>query len=301
MADFLSVVICTYRRYDALQQTVQTLLASRGFRETPCEVVIVENTPESRREPIAIPDLPNVRVVVCEDVGLSNARNFGIRATRGEVVAFLDDDALVCDDWCKVLLAAFADPEISVVGGKVVPLFPTEQLPAWYDNKLSGYLSCIDWGPRTRHLAAGEWIVGANMAFRRSVFDTYGLFGTELGRKGSASLLSNEEIALLEKVGMTRVLYVPDASVQHMIPMDRVTPKWFRRRVYWQAVSDMVAGIANKDGAEARREFGKLVAGFEAERRNLNGLFFEPENYEQFAQQLSAIYLASIVFGDGGI
>jgi len=295
----LSVVICTYDRYEALIDTLAALLGSKGFRNTPCEVLVVENTPEGRREPIAVPRLPNVRVEICEDTGLSHARNYGIIHSVGEVVAFLDDDALVCDNWCGEILEAFQRPEILVAGGKVVPHYPNGRLPAWYDDKLSGYLSCIDWGPRPRKLRPGEWIVGANMAFRRSVFDDYGLFNVELGRKGASSLLSNDETALLEQVGMQRVLYCPAAAVRHVIPTDRITTRWFRRRVYWQAVSDMIAGHTKEAEAEMRAEYGRLISQLEAERRNLNALFFEPESYEQFSIQLRAIYLAAVIFGSG--
>jgi glycosyltransferase involved in cell wall biosynthesis len=300
MPKALSIVICTYDRYEALAQTLTTLLNSPGFVATDCEVVVVENTPEARRENIALPGLPNLRVALCEEPGLSVARNFGIKASTGDIIAFLDDDVLVCDEWCPEILRAFDDPETAVVGGKVLPAYPSNRLPVWYDERLSGYLSCIDWGPRARRLRAGEWIVGANMAMRRSVFEEFGVFNTALGRKGASSLLSNDETALLEKVGMRRVLYHPDAWLHHLIPSERMTPAWFRRRVYWQAVSDMVAGHNGQDGGEARREYGQVISQLEAERRNLNGLFAEPNNYEDFALQLRAIYLAAVVFGAGG-
>ncbi len=301
MKHALSVVICTCDRYEALEDALAALAGSRGFRETSCEVLVVENTPASRREPVRLPDAPNVRLEVCEEPGLSHARNFGIAATSGDIVAFLDDDAIVHDDWCLEILRAFEDPGTLVVGGKVLPKYPFDKLPSWYDDKLSGYLSCIDWSATQRRLRPGEWIVGANMAFRRQAFDQYGMFNVDLGRKGSSSLLSNDETALLERIGMQRVLYHPAAMVLHMIPSDRLTPRWFRRRVYWQAVSDMVSGLARPADSELRAEYGRIVSQLEAERRNLNAIFFEPESYEQFALQLRAIYLAAIVFGNGGV
>jgi glycosyltransferase involved in cell wall biosynthesis len=238
---------------------------------------------------------------VCEETGLSHARNFGISNTAGEIVAFLDDDALVCDAWCAEILKAFSQPKILVVGGKVEPEYRNERLPPWYDSKLVGYLSCIDWGPRPRHLRPGEWIVGANMAYRRTVFEQYGLFDITLGRKGTASLLSNDEIALLERVGMQRVLYSPTASVRHVIPPDRLTCRWFRARVYWQAVSDILTGLIRTGNPELRIEYGNIISCLEAERRNLNALYFEPESYEQFAIQLRAIYLAAVLLAGGGL
>ena len=295
----LSIVICTYDRYDALADTVATLIASPGFANTDSELLVVENTPPSRRLPILAPEHPRVRIEVCETVGLSAARNFGITRSTGDIIAFLDDDALVNDDWCSAVVDLFEErPSLLIAGGKVVPKY-SRALPPWYDDELSSYLSCIDWSPRGRFLRDGEWIVGANMMFRRQVFDEHGIFDTSLGRKGSASLLSNDETALLEKIGMRNVYYEPRIMVQHVIPMDRLTPGWFRRRVFWQAVSDMVAGLAKPGDADMRREYGEVIGQLEASRRNLNALNADPRSYAEFRLQLRGIYLAAIAFGGG--
>jgi glycosyltransferase involved in cell wall biosynthesis len=299
MAPKLSVIICSYNRYDSLQETLQWLLDRSDFNDSRHELVIVENTPAKMRQPIHVPEGRNIRLGICEETGLSHARNYGITHSTGSIVAFLDDDALVCPNWHAAIEDAFdSNPEAPIVGGRVVPHY-RGLTPAWYDDKLSGYLSCIDWGPGTRHLRAGEWIVGANMAFRREVFDQAGLFNTSLGRKGSASLLSNEEIALLEAVGIHRIVYAPKMEVEHVIPADRLTLKWFRRRVYWQAVSDMVSGSVHSDDASAIREYRETVMQFPAEHRNLSSFSFEPVNFAQFSLQLRAIYLAAIIMGGG--
>ncbi len=296
----LTVAICTHNRYKALRDTVQTLLASRGFARADCELLVIENTPPALRRPIPLPDDPNVRAIVCDTQGLSHARNHAVRHARGEIIAFLDDDALVCDDWCDNILARMAGGDLLAVGGKVAPHYGGEAMPVWYDDSLAGHLSCIDWSPTPRFLRAGEWVVGANLTLHRGVFDTYGLFDTDLGRRGTHSLLSNEESALLGRVGLNRVFYDPAIAVQHVIPTERLTTRWFRRRVYWQAVSDLVAGTVEPDDPAHRVEYGAAIARLEGHRRNLNALLAEPADAAEFKLQLRAIYLAAIVFGGGG-
>lgn len=296
----LSVAICTHDRYPALAQSVETLLWSQGFATADAELLVIENTPAARRQALDLPDRADVRSVVCEEPGLSQARNCAIAAAQGEVIAFLDDDALVCDDWCSAILDRMhAGPELGALGGKVAPLFDSDDLPHWFDDRLCGHLSCIDWGDTPRFLRPGEWVVGANMAFRREVVARFGGFDANLGRRGTTSLLSNEETALLARIGLHSVFYDPAMAVRHVIPPERLTPQWFRSRVYWQAVSDLVAGHVRSDDAGLRQEYGRLVVRLEARHRNLNALSFAPRDADEFQIQLRAIYLAAVVLAGG--
>jgi len=288
----LTVVVCSYKRHAVLQQVIDHFERMHG--EMPdAEFLVVENSPAESRAALRLPGMMPSRVVVCEEVGLSHARNAGIAAAQGEIIAFLDDDALVCPRWANILIDTFAEKRMSVLGGKVVPRFVQAVLPAWYHAELAGYLSCIDWGEETRALRPGEWIVGANMAFRREVFEQYGAFDPSLGRKGDASLISNEEIELLHKIGLSRIFYSSACAVEHIIQPERMRLSWFRRRVYWQAVSDLLAGIKFQTAAEMDAAYRAIAAQLPARYRNLNMLSFEPEDARQFKLQLSAIYLAA--------
>ena len=166
MAFDLSIVICTYDRYPVLAQAVEHLLSVGGFDPASHELLIVENTPKALQQPLSFSS-PDVRVEICKATGLSHARNHGIAHSSAPIIAFLDDDAFVCEGWCQKILARFDEDEtLSVIGGKVVPRYESQLLPAWYSSDLAGYLSCLDWGAVPRHLHEHEWIVGANMYYR---------------------------------------------------------------------------------------------------------------------------------------
>src|SRR5689334_1047334 len=116
----LSVIICSYNRYDLLSQAAHAVASSHSFDDDRMELVVVENTPPRQRRNLDLDT--GVRMVVCEEPGLSNARNEGIKASTGNIVAFVDDDAIVSDSWCESVVTAFAAlPHASVCGGRTVP------------------------------------------------------------------------------------------------------------------------------------------------------------------------------------
>jgi len=114
-----SVVIPTRNR----RATLAALLDRVDPQATAAgaEVVVVDNgstdgTPELLRPLEAQGQL---RVVREPTPGATRARNAGARAARGDVLAFVDDDALPADGWLAALLAPFANPRVAAAGGRV--------------------------------------------------------------------------------------------------------------------------------------------------------------------------------------
>ena len=104
-----SVIICTRNRP---QQLVGALAAVARLDPAQAEVVVVDNTPRDGRTGQVVDTFPGVRYV-CEPVpGLSVARNAGVRASTGELLAFTDDDARPSPGWIAHLATAFADPQV---------------------------------------------------------------------------------------------------------------------------------------------------------------------------------------------
>ena len=295
----LSVIVCTYNRYDALADCLQALRPNRQTASGKVyEVIVVDNTPEPGRRPGR--SVGGGRWVICDEVGLSNARNAGIAAAQGDIIAFIDDDAIAAPAWCEQVIGVFdRHPDVLAAGGKVVPEYPSSGRPIWITPKMTEYLSCVDWGEEEHVLREGEWIVGANMAFRRSVFAAGELFDPGLGRKGNIGLLSNEEIAITHRIGAERILYNPDMVVRHVIPSDRLNQTWFRKRVFWQAMSDQLAGIGIPSNQSAWEEIRRIVPRLPAERRNLNGLCVESDSAEEFTIQLRQLYLVAHLLASG--
>ncbi|HEY5238850.1 MAG TPA: glycosyltransferase [Rhizomicrobium sp.] len=294
----LSVIICSYNRYKLAAESAAAVATSSSFDGGRMELIVVENTPPAHRRKFELHDA--ARMIVCDEPGLSHARNAGIAASSGKIVAFVDDDAVVSDKWCAAVLAGFdAAPSAAIGGGRTVPRFTSAERPVWYYDELAHYLSCIDWGTKVHPIEPSQWIVGANMAFRREVFDQAGYFDPALGRKGEASLLSNEEIAMFKRVGRENVYYFPDMLAEHIIPDDRISLEWFRKRVFWQAVSDVLAGEVYKSPAQAANDLYEMVSRAPADVRGHRLLSYAPATPEAMKDQLVAVYAQGLLMAWG--
>jgi GT2 family glycosyltransferase len=170
--------------------------------------------------------------------GLSHARNraLGWTAEAGaDVLAFVDDDAVVDPGWYDALQARWdeAPSEVACIGGPIRPRFSVEP-PAWFSDGISHVLTLLDRGPSVRDLDPDrEAVYGANISFRVEPLREIGGFDPSLGHSGSRVFFGEEDEAqrALVRLGY-RVRYVPDAGVTHVIPPERLTRASFIRRRY---------------------------------------------------------------------
>jgi glycosyltransferase involved in cell wall biosynthesis len=125
----LSVVVCTHDRPDDLRRCVAALAAL----EDPIETIVVDSASSTPVVPF-----DGVHLVRLDEPGLSRARNAGLALARGELIAFVDDDAAVDPDWARRIAAPFEDPTVGCVGGACLPDFATER-PRWLSERLLQY------------------------------------------------------------------------------------------------------------------------------------------------------------------
>ncbi|HTC60119.1 MAG TPA: glycosyltransferase [Solirubrobacteraceae bacterium] len=225
-ATSVAVIISTAGREQQLEHCIRSLLAQR---RAELEVVVVDNRPatgETLRavEPIMAED-SRVRYVAEQRVGLSVARNRGVTETNAEMVVFTDDDVVADAGWLEWLIAPFAEPDVTVACGMVLPLeLETEaqkrfEQYAGFSKGMRRRSYDLQSGPVPGRLlypfVNGVIGVGNNMAFRRAEIIAGGGFDPALGA-GSAAGSCEETWAFSQAILRGgRIVYEPRALCWH--------------------------------------------------------------------------------------
>jgi glycosyltransferase involved in cell wall biosynthesis len=231
----ITLIICTYNREKYIGPLLDSI-AKNDYPPSDYEIVLVDNncTDNTRgvceQFAVAHPEII-FRYVVEPEQGLSAARNKGIKEAKGDIIIYVDDDALVDADYIRIYAEHFAShPETMAAGGPIEPLYETEE-PKWMSPYTKALLTAwMNYGDNVREYPNGRYPGGGNAAYRKVVFDKVGLFNTELGRKGSA-LLASEEKDIFDKMhalGM-QVLYLPTPVLHHIIPQAKLEEDYFNR------------------------------------------------------------------------
>ena len=228
----ISVVICAYTE----ERWHQVLAAVDSIRQQSLgcyEIVVVVDHNRDLFGRLATV-LPDATVMENREApGLSGARNTGVAQARGDVVAFLDDDAVAEPDWLKFFADSYADPAVAGVGGLVLPRWETRR-PSWFPKEFDWVVGCSYVGmPDTR--APVRNLMGSAASFRREVFDLLGGFRSGLGRTADARPLGCEEtefcIRLRQRDPTAVLLFDNRAVAWHLVPAARCRPSLFPLQV----------------------------------------------------------------------
>ncbi len=236
-----SIVIATYNRAAELTRTLESLKELETG--SLWEVIIVDNNSADNTQEVvaeAAKTFPvDLHYLVETEQGRSAALNAGIRVARGEIIVVTDDDVRVEANWLENAAAALSELNCDYLGGKALPIWSGPR-PDWLPNRGGRHwavIALLDYGSEPIEL--GQRVpLGVNMAFRRHAFDRAGLFDNKIGRK-AGTLLGQEvrEWCQRARDAGLRGFYSPDLIVHHVIPVERLSRKYFRRWFYWHGIS----------------------------------------------------------------
>ncbi len=238
----ISAIICTHNRDTYLGAAIDSLL-QQDFTAN-FEIVIVDNgSSDNTRQVVEKRTTdPRIKYIYEPTIGLSVARNTGAKVAQGEILAYLDDDAVASQSWLRVLYTAYQEyPKIAIAGGKITLIWPIGmEIPRWLSSGLSANLGAYDLGDQINFIQEpGATPRGLNYSVRRSFLEEVGGFDHHLGRVGK-NLLSNEELQMTEfalQKGWL-VAYLPEALVAHNVAPERLQRSWFLSRSWWQGISE---------------------------------------------------------------
>ena len=284
----ITICICSFDNYDLLYKSILSLTL-QSVQQDEFDVLVLDNTTEIKDKEeyakcVELCKQHNFRYECKITTGLSGARNLCVELTDTPIVHFIDDDAIAHPDFVESTLRCFDENEnLGAVGGKVIADWSMTNRPPWLSDDNLGFLSMLDFGDEIKKRnTEGFWLVGANIAFKRTMFEKFGTFDESLGRKGgSHTLLGQEENEIISRISDEYdVIYHPSIKVNHIVPTEKATQSWFLKRVAWQAVSDVMTSdlwFARKPGTKQHI------------KENLNIILTECNTEEDFSKKLETI------------
>jgi glycosyltransferase involved in cell wall biosynthesis len=272
----ISVIICAYTqdRWDDLITAVESV---QQQTLPPNEVIVVvdHNPGLLKRVQEHIPAV--VAVENTEPPGLRGARNCGIAVAQGPIIAFLDDDAVATPNWLLLLYEGYTDPQVLGTGGAVTP-FWMDNKPTWLPEEFYWVIGCTYRGMPQIDTTIRN-LIGANMSFRREVFDTVGGFHSEIGRVGPRHAGGCEETELCIRARQHWpqgvFLYQPRAGVFHRVPDNRTHWHYFCSRCYVEglAKADVARYVGRRDGLASERTYTLRTLPQGVARNSIDALF----------------------------
>jgi GT2 family glycosyltransferase len=215
---FVSVVVCSFNG----MRTIRDCLKGLSKLEYPnYEVIVVDDGSTDSTWAIAVGY--NYRVIRTENRGLGSARNIGLKEARGEIIAYIDDDAWPDPHWLNYLVETFQRTDHAGVGGP--------NLPPSGDGFIADCVANAPGGPAHVLVSdqVAEHIPGCNMAFRKSCLEAIGGFDAQFRTAG-------DDVDLcwrLQAQGWT-LGFNPAASVLHH-SRNSVRAYWHQQRGYGKA------------------------------------------------------------------
>jgi glycosyltransferase involved in cell wall biosynthesis len=251
-----SIIVPTYslERFKSVIEAVDSLLKQTFTNK---EIIVVVDKNEDLFLKLRDYLFPSVRVILSTEAGASNARNAGVKIATGDIVAFIDDDVIVNENWLTTLIRNYKDPNVIGVGGCIKPLWincNSEKLP----EELYWLIGCTSesFFEKTREVRNN---FGGNFSFRKEVFDDYSFSVSLQNLVGKTRGTEDTEfcIKMLKKFPNCKIIFDPEAVVYHKVYPHRLSLKYILERAYSEGRSKAYIARLYKDRLTREHEYAR--------------------------------------------
>lgn len=305
----LDVILPTYNRASLLKRTLESLLAARTPLGLGVHITVVDNN-SSDDTPQVVTSYQGrfmqaglqLRYLFEPQQGRSHALNRGITETQSILIGLIDDDEEVDPQWFECICAVFNRPDVDFIGGPCKPRW-SQAAPVWLPQGYGAVLGLVEAGPTVQRFGQdyAGMLMGGNAVMRRAVLERIGLYAPHLGR-GSRDLLAGEDQDMSDRLlaSGARGEFRPDLVIYHYVPPERLTKRYYRRRVFWNGVSH---GLIDRERPQAvpyllgvpRFLFAQALAGVRAMVLSLpRG---QTAAAQRFSGELSLWHLLGFLYG----
>jgi glucosyl-dolichyl phosphate glucuronosyltransferase len=238
----VSIVIPTRNRCGYLDKLISSI-CRQTFPLEDYEIIVVDNGSEddTANEVNRLQGLFDTRMTYLYEPrpGANIARNTGNMAARGDILAYIDDDAFAAPEWLMNLVKDLVnDEEVVCVSGRIDLSWQAPR-PAWLPVELESYLGCNHHlGFAHRELTPEEVVFEGSFATRRALVLEAGGYNVKFGMVGNQIRLHDGTTLVDSLREKGKIIYTPDAVVYHIVPAWRAQKRYLLKRSFRQGMGD---------------------------------------------------------------
>ena len=242
-------------RLEVFTEAVDSVLA-QTYRPLEVVIVIDGNPPLYDRMVTKYGEDAPVRVELnVENRGISYSRNRGAEVATGEVVAFIDDDAVAEQEWIAEHVKVYKQTNAVATAGPVVPAWADGE-PGFFPAEFYWLVGCTE----PAFAEDGDEVrngYGSNVSYRREVFLALGGYDVNTGRRGDLHIQAHEAplgVRLKSKYGSS-VTYTTKPKVHHVLFNYRAKFSWLLYRSFYQGYSKRIMKLLYPDASAKELSF----------------------------------------------
>ncbi len=226
----VTVIICTFNRAHLLPETIPSIF-NQNVPRSSYKVLFVNNNSNDGTEEILssfTEAFSNVTVIVEKQQGLSYARNTGYKKSTTDWIIYLDDDAIVPNDFIQTALQIISENKFACFGGIYAPWYKYGK-PKWFKDI---YASTADYYEKDNNHKI-EFASGGIMAIKKSLLIKFNGFPIHMGMKGDAMAYGEETFLQIKmKKNGYSIGIVPEWKIEHIVNKYKLNPVWFIKNGY---------------------------------------------------------------------